>query len=296
MQYPHVGEAFFPSNLAVTVPTEADEFSIRVDSLTINGLDSQYQYQERFGICETCSVLAIDKVLEGDSIGLFPKVIQKLSGGYTLIYNKDTFELANNLQIVSTNQAYSVSTGVFWGDIYSSFYNVNITPVYDSILYVYIDSNSAPYSPAYEISLSKNNGIIHFWSKDFAWQIVGKEGNGNESGFETKNLNFENIYDFDIGDQFYYHKYIFESSGTITWPYLTNVLEFWYRWKILNRQDVGTDTIHYNIERVYYGQGYPVFPNLGVADTFNKTYIHSEDSFIQWKIMNFDVALDMDMM
>jgi len=276
--YPRVGEPFFPSNLAISLPVEADEFSIRVDSITVNGLDSQYQYQERFGICKTCSTLAISEVLEGDSIGLFPEIIQKTSGDYILIYNKDTLELTNNLQIASVaNQAYVAYTS--WAsldNIYSILNSINTAPVYDSIIYVVIGSNIAPYSYIYGIGISKNNGLVYFWSKDFAWQIIGKEGNGNESGFET--LEFEDIYGFNVGDQFYYHKYIFESSGSLSWPYPTNVLEFWYRWKILNRQNLGTDTIDYTIERVYYGQGYPVFQNLGVADTFNKRYIHSKDS------------------
>ncbi|MFT5645785.1 MAG: hypothetical protein ACI976_000459 [Aureispira sp.] len=277
MQYPRVGESFFPSNLAVSMPIYADDFSIRVDSLITNGLDSQYQYQERFGICEACSVLAISEVFEGDSIGLFPKIIQKASGDYTLIYNKDTLELTNNLQVISTtNQAYSAYSVASFGNIYSIFNNINTAPVYDSIIYIFVDSNNASYSSIYEIGISRNNGLVYFGSKDFTWQIIGKEGNGNESGFET--LEFEDIYGFNVGDQFYYHKYIFESSGSLSWPYPTNVLEFWYRWKILNRQNLGTDTIDYTIERVYYGQGYPVFSNLGIADTFNKRYIHSEDS------------------
>lgn len=281
-QYPQFNTSFFPSNLAVQVPIDEDEFSIRVDSLISIGLDSEYQYQQRFDICDTCSLLGLREVLEGDSIGLFPKFIQKASGGYTLVYNEDTLELTNNLQVVSTtNTAYNVYvSSTYWNNIYDNFnlHIINTSPVYDSIIYIAIDdTNNTTYPFLYEMEISKNNGLIYWGSKDFFWQIIGIEGNGNESGFET--LDFGSIYDFNVGDQFYYHKYIFESSGSSSWPYPTNVLEFWYRWKILNRQDVGTDTIHYSIERVYYGQGYPVFPNLGVADTFNKTYIHSEDSF-----------------
>ena len=280
VQYPRVGEPFFSPNLVASLPIEADEFSIRVDGLTIHGVDSQYQYQKRFGICGNCPVLAIEEMLEGDSVSLFPKIIQKVSGGYRIIYNKDTLELTNNLQIIpSANPLYYYATTTDWVDIYSNPYSYvpNNSPVYDSVVYIYVDDLMG--QSLYLMGISKNNGLIYFLSDYVKWGIIGIERSGNNSGVETFGFAFEDIYGFNVGDQFYYHSYTYRGSGVATWPYITNYIQFWYRWKILDRQNIGTDTINYTIERVYYDQDYPVFQNLGIADTFIKVYIHSEDSF-----------------
>lgn len=261
-----------PQNFFISIPnpiTNNEEFSIAIRDSTLIGGDANYEYRRRFQQCYTCSFLGLSEVYQGTGGYYFPNIVKKGTGGYLIIYNYDTLFLPNNpLTISSYNQQYNMS--VLSTTVVDSIYGTT----QDSTIYIDILANSS--NTYYNIGISKNYGIVFFRTPYTDITSIGKEGT-MEGGYTS--LQFEDIYDFNVGDQFYYHKYVYRGSGVSSWGYPTNVLEFWYRWKILNRQDVGADTIHYTIERVYYGQGYPVFQNLGVADTFNKTYIHSEDSF-----------------
>jgi len=251
-------------------------FTISIDSPIIVGNTTYYKYVNRVTQCDTCSNLSVQISKPTDSTFLYPEIVQVGTGGYLLIFNQDTIELAptpQNTYTIDSIQNISISTDSIFLDTW--FYGTFV----DSLASITVKSLTAPYPKLYRILLSKNYGITRVYKYDLVsqnpyllFQMIGQEGSNYSLGY--KQVRFQDIYNFNIGDQFYYHEYIFD--GNPLWGYPTNVLEYWYRLKVIGRQDVAIDTIIYTFESVYYNQGYPTL-TLNVAYTFSKSYILSED-------------------
>lgn len=251
-------------------------FSIAVDSaLNISG-DIYYKYVNRVEPCDTCSNFFVREIEPIDSSYFYPQIIQKSTGGYYLIFVSDTIELADNIITTSiinpVQQFHTYIDSIHLGTWL-------LGSCQDSIASITVRSTIAPFPILYTIDLSKQHGLVRAFRYDIATQnpellfeMIGKEGLV-QSGY--KSLGFQDIYNFNVGNQFYYYNYIFDGTG---WTYPTNELEFWYRIKIVNRVDVSLDSIIYTVEKVFYQQGYPVLSNLNVPDTFDITYVHSENN------------------
>lgn len=251
-------------------------FTISIDSSIQIGNSTHYKYRERVVQCDTCSNLAAKILKTTDPEFLYPKIIQLSTGGYLLILSQDTIELASTPQttsIIDPIQNISISVDSIFLDtwLYGTFS--------DSVASIAVKSLTAPYPIYYRILLSENNGISKIYTYDtvtqnpsLLFQMIGKEGVNPTLGY--KQLEFQDVYDFNIGDQFYYHEYIFD--GNPLWTYQTNVLEYWYRLEVIGRQDIAVDTIVYTFEVIYYDQDYPTL-TLNVADTLTKFYILARD-------------------
>lgn len=251
-------------------------FTVSIDSSILIGNSTHHKYKPRVIQCDTCANLAVKIIEATDPEFLYPEIIQLNTGGYLLILNQDTVELEATPQstfITDPLQNISVVVDSIFLDtwLYGS--------ISDSVASISVKSLTAPFISYYRILLSKNNGIVKLYDYDtlsqnpnLRFQMIGKEDANPSLGY--KQLKFQNVYDFNVGDQFYYHEYIFD--GNPLWSYPTNVLEYWYRLEVIGRQDVALDTIVYTFERVFYNQGYPAL-TLNVVDTLTKSYILAKD-------------------
>lgn len=223
--------------------------------------NQHYTPKPRLEHCSTCV-----QSVEFRPVPLYPKVTNLASGDYQLILGTDTIEVAENpAQTAFHDTTQHLMTQVNYVGVSNWVYH----PVTDSIVSISVRSDTAPFAFKWFFVLSKNHGITYL--EDSLWNfmdIVGKEGS-NPVGYQS--LQFDDIFDFNVGDQFYYEDDHFSTHGVCTnfFPpiYLYNIAK--YRHKILQRQDIGSDTIIYTIERIDYDTR---CSNSLMIDTFTQTY------------------------
>jgi hypothetical protein len=258
-------------------------FSIGVDSAILNSLgEMDYKYAQRVVPCDTCSVPILREITTLDSAYLFPEIIKKASDGYYLIINKDSIELAPNPELTNiTSASQQISVQVDSTYLGTLFFNVpTITPIQDSIIILRVESLLAPYPILYDIYLSKNHGIVEFIQyniqnqlPNFSFRLIGKEGL-IEVGFTR--LRFYDIFDFNVGDEFFYFMHEFDGTGQWWFP----DREHRYRLRVIARQNISNDTIIYTFDKIiYWGWNIP-WP-MNVLDTFTSTITFSESGMYE---------------
>jgi len=283
ISFDSINFVLLPNDLVVSSNQNAvkNTFSIGVDSAISNPQGAiDYYYAPRTEPCDTCIAPTLNKITTTDSTYLFPKVILKASGSYLLIIHADTIELAANpitTSIVNTSQQFTVQVdSIYWATLFDNI--PSITTVQDSMIILKVESSVAPYPILYEVYLSKNYGIVELVQYNvqsqlpsFSFRLIGKEGAIN-GGFTR--LKFQDIFDYNVGDQFFY--YVYEFDGTGIWWFPNR--EHKYRLRVLSRQDVSPDTIIYTMDKIIHW-GWNIPWAMNVLDTITKTYIFSETEF-----------------
>lgn len=249
-----------------------NSFSVRIDSSYIDGGDTHYGYSKRYVVCDSCPVIALEKIQVGDSASLVPKTIKKANGNYLIIFNNDTIKLAADILSTNFYDALKQRSTTVTSIDSTTLFNWTANPVHDSIVVIEVVS---PIAQNYYFSISKNFGIIDFGTSVFSNSsilLIGKEGlvsGGRQS------LKFGDIFDFNIGDEFYYHNYQYASLGwmPLNWPYQHFYCR--YRDKVIGKNIISIDSIVYTYERIYYSQLFNNY-NLFLPTTITKTFTNSD--------------------
>ena len=230
--------------------------TIQLDTLTDHMGNRWYTPKPIIQVCDTCRQM----LARLEPVDFYPIVVDLLGGGYRIIYQGDTIEIAEHpLQTafhdtVQHLQAYPAPT------VLSPLY----APALDSFIDIHVVRDTAPQDILYQFTISKNHGFFVLRGPTATLMFLGKEGL-NPFGYQSPQ--FDDIFDFDVGDQFFYEDDYFRAMGVCNYSYLYNTAE--YRLQILQRQDIGTDSIVYTIERIDYQSR---CPNLPIIDTFVQVY------------------------
>ena len=244
---------------------------VEVASTTQNTGETTFNYSPRLQACDTCSTWSIMELPLTHPDYWFPEITQMTNGNHRLIFKGDTIELAANpLTTNTTNASQQISTtvdSVYLGAwMYSS--------ISDSMVSLTVRSTVTPFTPLYNFRLSKNYGITECSVYDTvnqafqtALELIRKEGASSPAGWPT--LGFGEIYDFNVGDQFFYNTYCFDAMG-LGWT-VDLFAEYQHKIRVLARQDVSPDTIIYTMERTGIS-GYNSLYVLGGTDTFTISY------------------------
>lgn len=247
--YPNLNHSLYP----------IIDLQIWIDSTTMNNSDSIYYFNKKIIACDTCSEPAII-INQSLDYGLFNDYyIKNNQGQYIFVYKGDSLIVDPSMSLgdsilsdYTSNLSAKIQVDSSLGLVFTG------GVVLDSIKKIeYYDINN---TLTYEILISKNYGIQKF--KDIAV-------NANETnlmGIEEREvgllqLDWKHTFDFNVGDVLCY---IDVYRHNLNYTYNTSKVEF------LNRQDIGSDTIIYNviINRKWEMHGFP--SGMGTAiDTIN---------------------------
>lgn len=248
-------------------------FVVEVASTTQNVGTTTFNYTPRIQACDTCSTLSVMELPLSHSDYWFPEITQMGNGNHLLVFKGDTIELAANpLTTNTTSATQQLSTTVDSTYLGAWLY----ASIPDSMVSLTVNSTVAPFAPLYNFRLSKNYGIIE-WSVynittqlfDLAFELARKENASSSAGWPT--LGFEAIYDFNVGDQFFYKTYCFDAMG-LGWTVDIHA-DYQHKVRVLARQNIASDSILYTMERTGIS-GFNSPYVSGVADTFTVTYVN----------------------
>jgi hypothetical protein len=249
-----------------------ETFTIGVDSMSIstNGVQ-EFHYSEQLVACDTCiHNIAVHPFHPSDSIYFFPKVQLLPNGNYLLQLENDIFELNNHVPSTNINATPSRLASKF----NQQYYDPSIQ---DSIVVIDIlDQNNCIH---YEISISKTHGIVaidNFLSGDYSL-LLGKEGTTNVG---LTRLTFNEIYNFDVGDIFYYDMHEFDGTGS---GWFCMHIYYYQRQRVLQKQVISVDSIQYTFETIDYISPHqcPLPWISNVLDTITVLYTNRERSIYE---------------
>lgn len=221
-----------------------DAITIQLDTFTDSIGNIWYTPKPLIKACDTCS----QDLARIEAADMFPTIADLTGGGYRILYDGYTFDIPEHPVQTSLNDPTQQITGGAWWYVSDQWsYHPSVV---DSFVYVDVIINANPMY-YYEFVFSKTHGLYKIGGPNGSIRMYGKEG-PNPAGYQS--LQFDAIFDFNVGDQFYYEDDHFSTHGVCTnfspAIYLYNIAK--YRHKILQRQDIGSDTILYMIERIDY--------------------------------------------
>lgn len=230
--------------------------SIQVDTFLDNIGNIHYEPKKLLTVCDTCTTPTV----QYRRTDLYPSLVKTSSGVQLIVLGLDTFPIAAH----PANTSFDDTTKKIRGDTLYSYARQQ-----DSIVVLQLENYNLPNPTIWEIGLSKKHGIASV--KDTVNNQITLIGAEGQDSFGYQSLQFDDIFDFNVGDEFYYFEDRFNAHGTCGFSYIHNQLE--YRHRILDRQNIGNDTIVYTVEVNTHASRCP--PDIGI-DTF--TYVYTSDS------------------
>ncbi len=227
-----------------------------IQSLEIDGqVDSNghldFKVRPFLARCDTCYTPTLH-YKEKPFDGLYPSMAQLANGQYQLIIYTDTFLLAADPSQTSPStptQAYQLNVVQFLIDTVIT-YRDSVT--LDSAMYIEVYPPAPSNQLLYRLAISKNYGLyrVQYYSPTTSlltnsWSLLGRQHATNFEAVGWHSLKYREIFDYQVGDQFYY---LFEDGNRGGWP----SAEVRYRIKVLARDDSSPDTLRYLVQRHLY--------------------------------------------
>ena len=212
--------------------------SIQIDTLTDSIGNIHYIPKKLLQVCDTCS----SPTIQYRRTALYPDITQTSSGQQLIILGLDTFPIPRHPFNTSFHDTSKHLRG------YSLYATPNPNDSQDTIVALELEKYTNPNRTFWEVGISKKYGIAYVVDiNNDDINLIGSEG---QDFFGYQSLQYDDIFDFNIGDQFYYDEEQISAHGTCYFGYMRNDLR--YKDKILTRQRIGLDTIRYLIERSTY--------------------------------------------
>lgn len=213
-------------------------FTIGVDSVVATAGVQEFYYSQQLTQCSNCSnPIALQPFQPSDSILFFPRVAILANGNYSLIIQTDSIQLAPT--VVNTSPSYPIQD--FWVNADSIYWDSTCS---DSVVIISIKDSAQTLLPLYRFHIAKNEGIKKLYKDgSLLYEWIGREGTTN-SGLTR--LTFEQIYNFNIGDIFYYDMYEFDGTGVV---FRCVHVYYQQRMTVLNKQIISPDSILYTFEQ-----------------------------------------------
>ncbi|MGH1337079.1 MAG: T9SS type A sorting domain-containing protein [Aureispira sp.] len=220
------------------------EVEQQIDS---NGI-RQFTVQPYISPCDSCTIPTLITMQKPAWNGLYPTICQQVNGQYQFIVHEDTLHWATNplLTPANLNPNYLISIG---SKTVNSVFSIFSTGL-DSTVCIQI--NTSNNLPLYKFYLAKDYGVYKVEQFDSLstlliaqFFLVGRQETASFTADGLHSLKYREIFDFQVGDQFYY---LFEDGNRGGWP----ASEVHYRLKILERHDQSADTLRYVAERYLY--------------------------------------------
>lgn len=220
--------------------------------------------------CDTCLIPTLVNNQQAPLSALYPSITLQSNGHYQLVLYEDTIHLAAapSTTPASLNQQYLVTIQQKTVDSVFSIFSTGV----DSTVPIQVHSTTNRL--LYTIYLSKDYGVYKVEQYDSLGTtivdriyLLGRQETVSFAAEGLHSLKYREIFDYQVGDQFYY---IFEDGNRSGWP----SSEVHYRIKILTRQD-RPDTLRYRVERHLYERYDYYFlrgPFGRITDTFDLVY------------------------
>jgi hypothetical protein len=212
--------------------------SIQIDTLTDSVGNIHYTPKKLLQVCDTCS----SPTVQYRRTNLYPDITQTSSGQQLIILGLDTFPIPRH----PINTSFHDTTKHLRG--YSLYATPNPNDSQDTIVALELEKYTTPNRTFWEVGISKKYGIAYI--VDINHDDINLIGSEGQDSFGYQSLQYDDIFDFNVGDQFYYNEDQYSAHGIYNCGYIWNTMRF--RNKILSKQTIGTDTIQYHVENSIY--------------------------------------------